>query len=219
LALVFLAALIITIGFCLFLGEAVFGSLGWGALHGMLLCIAIAVSLVLVALGMTPGSVAVMSVVAALGAAVVGVLAAGVTNYVWVTVTDSLNLPLAEDWQMLATVVLITAVIGAVIGALGWARLETRSGFFSWLIGGVVVAVLIGLYTAIPFGLQVGAAIGVTAWLVLWPVLLGLLVQSRGIDTDALQRRLLPMETIDQAKETMTWLQERAGRVRPPGQP
>lgn len=221
LALLFLAALTITIGFFLFFGEAVFGSLGWGALHGMLLLIAVAVSSVLVALGMTGGTVAIMAVVAALIGVLVGViLGTSFTNYLWLQLTDAVNLPVAEEWQVLVTVVLFSAIAGAVIGALAWARQETRSGFFTWLIGGAAVAVLFGLFTAIPFSAQVGAAIGVTAWLILWPTMLGLLVQARGIDTDALQRRLLPMETVDQAKETMTWLQERAGRVRrPPAQP
>ncbi len=213
-ALVMLASLTLIIGAFLFIGEAVFGSLGWGALHGTLLLIALAVTLVVVALGRTGADVGLRVFVSALVGAVIGVVFGfSATNWLWLQITDLLNLPVAEEWQVFVTVVLVSAVAGAVIGGLGWAVQSQRSSFLTWFVGGAIVATLFGLFIAIPFGPQVGAALGVTVALALWPTLLGLDLQQRGVDTEALQRKLLPMETIEQAQETMTWLQERTGRT------
>lgn len=214
LALVMLAALTFIIGTSLFVGEAVFGSLGWGALHATLFFVAIAVTLVVVALGRTAGDIAVALVVAVLAGVAVGVIfGLSATNWIWLQIADAVNLPVAEEWQVLATVVLFSALVGAVLGALGWAMQEHRTGFLAWFLGGALAVTLVGLFIAIPFGPQVGAAIGVTVGLILWSAWLVMDLGRRGVDTEALQRKLLPMETIEQAQETMTWLQERTGRA------
>ena len=213
-ALLMLASLTVIIGTSLFVGEAVFGSLGWGALHATLLFVAVAVTLVVIALGRTGRDVAVGVLVALLIGVPVGViLGLSAPNWLWLQITDAVNLPVADEWQVLVTVMVFSALAGAVLGALGWAMQDPRTSFLGWFLGGALVVTALGLFLAIPFGPQVGAAIGVTVGLVAWPAWLVMDLQRRGVDTEALQRKLLPMETFEQAQETMTWLQERGGRA------
>lgn len=56
---------LLPIGFILFLGDWLFGSIGWGVIHGVLFLVAIALSALLVALGVSGGRLGVAFLIAA----------------------------------------------------------------------------------------------------------------------------------------------------------
>jgi len=204
------ASLLIPIGLSLFLGEALFGSLGWGVMHGPLVLVGIAIAAVLVALGVGAGNVARDLVLAAIVGAIVGVVfALDLTNIGWTRLGETLNLQIEPALRPLvvgaATLAIVLGVLGLVLGA--W-----RAGYqaaFGGLVVGAIVGALLGAFTAIAFGPRVGAALGVTIGLVMWPVFMGLTVGRQGIDGEALKARFYPSQTIDTTKETIEWVRSR----------
>lgn len=60
----FVVGFLVPIGLLLFLGDWLFGSIGWGVLHGFLFLVAIAVNAVLVALGVSAGRLGVAFLIA-----------------------------------------------------------------------------------------------------------------------------------------------------------
>src|SRR6185503_16858345 len=72
--ILFVAAFLFLIGGILFLGEWLFGSIGWGVLLGFLLLLDVALVLMLLALDVKAGRIGSSFVVAAVAGIVVGVL-------------------------------------------------------------------------------------------------------------------------------------------------
>jgi hypothetical protein len=208
-ALAILLAFFLPIGGMLFAGEWIFGSIGWGLLHGTLGLIAIAVALVLVAL-YVPGLGRDV-----IGALVLGLLVALVLGFdlpnrlfAWIGEASALNVdpairPLVVG---IALVGLVGLLVGLVIG------IRVGDGVKDALlaaIGGLLVGALIGAFLSITFGLRVGFALGVAAFWLLMPVLMALRVQRAGIDVEALKARFIPQVTIDTAKESLEWAKTR----------
>lgn len=126
------AALIVTVGLPLFLGEWIFGSLGWGLLHGLLLMIGIAVAAGVLAIGLAGRLVAGSLVVAAIVGAIVGIaLGLDLTNRGWALVGDRLVPAAAPDIRPLAAaLVALPLVAGVLLGLLGAVQV-VRSGEYS----------------------------------------------------------------------------------------
>jgi len=202
LAMVLLAGVLLPVGLVLFLGEWVFGSIGWGVLLGSLLLLDVAVDAVLVGLGV-PGSRLGRSFLLALliGAIVGVVLGLDLTNRAWTLAGDAVLPGLDAGVRPLAIAVLALGIFGGVIGLLA-----ARGG---GLVGGAIAGVLVGVLTAVALGPRVGAAFGVLGALISWPVLAGLGVARTGIDTDALKARFYPGQTIETTKETIEWMRQR----------
>ena len=78
-ALLLFAAILASVGTTLFVGEWLFGSLGWGVLHGVLLCVALVAALLLAALEI-PGRHLAATFVAAVG---IGIVVAVVLGLAW----------------------------------------------------------------------------------------------------------------------------------------
>jgi hypothetical protein len=208
LACVLFLGLLLGIGLFLFLGEALFGSMGWGLLHGTLLLVALAVSAGLLAIRVP--RLGVMFVVAFLTGIVVAVLlGTHVPNEAWRRIGEGLNLGVDPGVRPLLVGTVILALVGALVGLV----LGYRSAALGGLIGGLVLGAIIGAVSALTPGWRVGIAIGITVWLLAWPVLMGVTVSREGIDGEALKARFWPQATIDTTKETIEWAKARMPRA------
>jgi hypothetical protein len=209
--------LLVPVGLTLFVGEWLFGSLGWGVLLGTELALALAVVLVLDALEV-PRPVLVARMAAALGAGIVVALLLGLaaTNAGWAALGDLLLPGVARSDRPLVTAVVVAVVGGGIVGALvaglRAAHERTRASV-AGLIGGALVGLIVGAFSAISFTPEVGTAIGLAVVLALWPVLSGL--ELRGYDWGALKARFYPSMTIKTAQETLEWLQGTIERMLP----
>ena len=203
------AGFLFLIGGVLFLGEWLFGSIGWGVLLGFLLLADVALVLVLLALDVKARRVGSAFVVAAMIGIVVGVaLALNLTNRGWTALGDQVAAAYNPDTR---TVLLALGISAAVLGVLGF-LLQIRNGFgaaIGGLIGGAVAGVLIGGLTVIAIPAQAGAAIGVLVTLIAWPILAGRDVMRTGVDGEALARKFTPEATIGLTKETIEWVRAR----------
>jgi hypothetical protein len=205
------AALLVAIGTPLFLGEWLFGSIGWGIILGLLLMLAIAVASAISALdakrswGIGPtlfGGIVV-------GAVVGVVLGLDLTNRGWTALGDAVAPGLDPSSRPLVLAVVSLAIIGGLLGLIsGAVGGGVRAGVGGLVAGGIVGA-LLGALTAIATGPRVGAAIGVATGLVVWIALMGLDVVRHGVDTDELKQRFWPERTIQAFKETIEWARER----------
>ena len=199
------------VGTALFLGEWIFGSMGWGILHGALFSIATAVVLVFGALRIRRGFLAGMLLVAVLiGVAVGTILGLAWPNAAYASIGESVVPGIDAGIRPLVVGVAIWAAVFALVGLLGGARAGGASGAVGGLVAGAILGALFGAFTAITFDLQAGAALGVTVTLVAWPALsaLGL----RGFDPEDLKRRFTPQASIDAAMETKTFVEARLRR-------
>jgi hypothetical protein len=198
-ALLMFTGVLLTVGGILFLGELLFGSIGWGLLDGSLLFVSVAVLLVLGAIEMGPGRAAAAFIVA-LGA---GLVVFAVLLVDWAAIVKD-NPGLPSEW-----------LLGPIVGglAIGLVGLAMGSGFGKWpTIGGFVAGagfgVGMGLLAAAGTGPRVAAAIGVAVLLLFWPICAAVMVFRNGIDKDKLRARFVPDQTIETTKETIEWVRE-----------
>ena len=205
------AALIVTVGLPLFLGEALFGSMGWGILLGVLLLAALALAAVVAAL--RPGiqaSIGGPFLAGVVVAVVVGVvLGLNITNRGWSTLADTLVPAMDAAYRPLVVAVVALAIVGAVVGLIGGAMAGGGSGAIGGLFAGFAAGLILGLVTAFAPGRRVGAAVGVEAGLITWIAAMGAGVARGGFDTEALKDRFWPARTIEATKETIEWARER----------
>lgn len=204
-----LAGLLFGIGLFLFLGEWLFGSLGWGVLLGTLLLVDIAVVAFLLALdvkGARLGSSLILATV--VGVVAGAMLALDLTHRGWTALGDAA----ASNYDASTrTVLLALGVSAAVVAVLGFVA-TIRNGFgaaIGGLLAGGIVGALLGGLTVISLPATVGAAIGVLVTLVLWPVLAGRDLMQTGVDGEAIMKRFTPDETIGLTKETIEWVRAR----------
>jgi hypothetical protein len=203
------AGFLFLIGGTLFLGEWLFGSIGWGVLLGFLLLADVALALVLLALDVKARRIGSAFVVAAVAGIVVGaLLALNLTNRGWTALGDQVAAAYNPDTR---TVLLALGISAAVLGVLGF-LLQIRNGFgaaIGGLIAGAVVGALLGGLTVIEIPAQAGAATGVLVALIAWPILAGRDVMRTGVDGEALAKKFTPEATIGLTKETIEWVRAR----------
>ncbi|HEY7590658.1 MAG TPA: hypothetical protein VH723_06675 [Candidatus Limnocylindrales bacterium] len=206
---VLLAALLLGIGLFLFLGEWIFGSMGWGILHGTLLLTGIAVAAGVAAVDYGARRIAANL----LGGVVIGI-AVGVvfgldlTWRGWSALGEAVVPTWAADTRPLITAVVAVGLVFGLLGAFAGRGGGIR-GILGGFVGGAIVGALLGAVTAIPLGPRVGAGIGVAVALIAWIALMGMGIARRGVDTDALKKRFTPDETIETTKETIEWVRRR----------
>jgi len=208
-ALAILLAFFVPIGGMLFAGEWIFGSIGWGLLHGTLALIAIAVTLILVAL-YVPGLGRDVIGALLLGLVVALVLGFDLPNRLFAWIGEAAALGIDPAVRPLAVGVALVGIIGLLAGLV--IGIRVGEGFKDAVlaaIGGLLAGAAIGAFLSITFGLRVGFALGVTAFWLLMPVLMALRVQRIGIDMEALKARFIPQVTIDTAKESLEWAKTR----------
>ena len=202
-------ALLVTIGGLLFIGDWVFGSLGWGILHGSLLFLAIAVTALIGALGWSGRAIGVAVLLAVLIGVGVGLLfGLNLSNQAWAALGEQVVPTVPAEIRPLVVGTAVLAILGAVLGLVLGAR-AGMGGAIVGLVGGAILGAAIGALSAITFTPEVGAAIGVSVALLAWPILLGIDVARRGVDTEALAAKFTPRETMDMTKETIEWVRAR----------
>jgi hypothetical protein len=208
LAAAILLAFLVPIGGILFAGEWIYGSIGWGLLHGTLGLIALAVALILVALRV-PSLGRDIVVALILGILVALVLGFELPNklFTWIGETGALGID--PGTRPLVVGLGIFAAIGLLTGLVAGIRIGGAKPIVIGVFAGIFAGAALGAFLSITFGLRVGAALGVTAFWLLMPILMGLRVRRTGIDVEALKARFIPQVTIDTAKESLEWVKAR----------
>jgi hypothetical protein len=217
LALLVLALLLLYIGSWLFFGEWLFGSMGWGIIHGTLLNVAL---IGLVAVNLAGGSVRayMLGLVAGLIVAIaVGLLlVSNAGNGLAEWGSDQLgDLALSEDWKP----TLLGLVVGAVVAAIamliaGWWR-GLRGRPLGWLtlamavVGGFVGALVASTRYDSPNGV---AGLAVMLGLLTWLILGGLFAYWRGFDTEGRYAGLVPRRTMDALEVSRDFLTSELNR-------
>ena len=213
--LVIVAVFLLVIGGALWLGEWLLGSIGWGALHGVLACLSVALALVLMAFGVSGRRIGRSLLVAIVLAGLIGLgLGLELPNRLYAGIGETAALALDPGVRPLVVGLLVGGLIGLVLGivvAIG--MVASGGGRIGSVVGLTVVGAVVGAFTAITFGAQVGVALGITAGYIAWAALMGVDVARRGIDLEGLKDRFYPSQTIETSKETLEWLKKRM----PPG--
>lgn len=202
------AVFLITIGTTLFLGEWLFGSLGWGVLHGATTSaavIVVAAGYVVKPEGMHLARNLALGLVATVLLSII--FALGLTNQAWQAVTDALNLGLDVAYRLLGVALALSVIVFAILGGIvaGWRGGGKR--VTSGIVLGVFIGLAFGAFTALDPGLQVGIALGIFFGLVIVIVLTAVDIAQGGIDEERLKARFYPGQTIATTKETVEWLQ------------
>jgi hypothetical protein len=206
-----LLTLLLSIGGMLFVGEWVFGSIGWGLLLGSELLIAVAVMAVLVALRV-PRLARDIVIAFILGVVTGLVLGFDLPNALFRSIGDASGLGVDAAVRPLVLGVVVVGILGAIVGLVLGAKGGGGSGALGGLVRSLIAGALAGAFLSITFGLRVGAALGVATFLLAWPVLNGIRTQRQGIDTEALKNRFYPSTTIDTTKESIEWAKARVPR-------
>jgi hypothetical protein len=213
LAALLMVALLVTLGGFLFLGEWLFGSIGWGVLLGTFLLLDVAAIAVLIALDVKGSRITSSLLVALVVGLVVGVvMALDLTHRGWTALGDSAAAAYDPNTR---AVLLAMGISALVLGMLGFAT-GIRNGFsHAWgrLLVWAVIGVLVGLFTVVSIPATVGAALGVFFALVTWPFVAGRDLARTGVDGEALAKKFIPQQTIDLTKETIEWVRARTPLV------
>lgn len=214
-ALLLFAAILGSVGTALFIGEWLFGSIGWGVLHGVLFCMALVVVLLLGALEIPRRHLA-TSLVGALALGIVAAVVLGLAwpNQLFARVGDSLIPGVDPGVRPLVAGLALVALVIGVLGFLAGARVGGAGGAVGGLVGGAVVGALVGAFLAISFSPRVGIALGTCATLIAWPALAAPALRS--YDWGVLKARYWPGTTIETTKETIEWVRARTPLGRKP---
>jgi hypothetical protein len=218
------AVSLLAIGGTLFLGEWIFGSIGWGVLHGTLLAagviIVLALSIIEAPRQLITRPLA-WGVVAGLGTTLILGLNVPRNLSEWVADLVIANVAPALDPQYAPAVVAMIAfaIVGGVVGLVVGARGQGAVGAVSGLLVGALLGALIGLlFGGLTFDWRVAGAIGLTVGLITWIALMGWRASKANLDPQARFEKLWPRETYETALETRTWLeQEWTKRLPRPG--
>jgi hypothetical protein len=201
------------VGGFLFLGEWLFGSMGWGLAHGVLFGVAIIVTLILAIVG-APASRSLAGLVVAF-LAVIGIALLAGLNVGHDTAAYFAG-QLASPFDSPGLVALLGgALIGGVVLMLVLVLVGGLSGAVSGLLLGAVLGAVLGwLLAGAPWTWPPAVGMAIALGLILWPVLAVVLAWPT-IDLEARFSTLYPRQSIDAANETRAWLEEQWQRRRP----
>ena len=168
--LVVFAAFLLVIGVALGIGEWVFGSMGWGVIHGVEAFLSIAMAAILVAVGIS-GVRIVRSLAFAI---IVGILVGlifglDLPNRLYAAIGETLALQIEPGVRPLAVAVGIWGLIGAVVGLAVAYRLRQVGGSIALLVT-LVASIALGAALAGRVLPDVGSVLVVAVWLVLGAV-------------------------------------------------
>lgn len=201
------------VGGFLFLGEWLFGSIGWGLAQGVLFALALIVVLGFGVVG-APWRVAGISFVVALVLTVGLALLLG-SNVLYET-ANYFAQQLVAPFNTPASVALITGalVLGLLLAIVGW-----RAGGAGGALGGLLAGALLGLILGWLIGglaWQWPPAVGlaITLGLILWAAVHAALAWPR-LDLGEHFGRLKPRQSIDAANQTKEWLEKQWQTRRP----
>jgi hypothetical protein len=176
------------IGLLLFVGEWLFGSIGWGVLLFTELGVAIALTAVITALGVTGSRIGSAIGVGVVVAVVLGVvLGLALTNEGWSRLGASVFPNVEGGFRPLGTAMAFSAAVVGVIGLVLGARAGGVGGAIGGLIGGALLGVVIGALSAIRFGPGPGVALGIAVGGIVWIALVARALMEVGVDTEKLK--------------------------------
>jgi hypothetical protein len=204
------------VGGLLFLGEWLFGSIGWGLLLGSELLLVISLASLLAAVR-ADGAKRAAITAGITGLLTAVVLGASLANLLWTAVGSALLPGVEEGVRPLVTGTLIVAVIGLVVGLIAGAKFAGNKytdtefamakGAAAGAGGGLLAGALFGAFSAIAFGPRVGIALALSLLLVVFAATWGFLART-GIDAEELKKRFIPQATIDTTRETIEWAKQ-----------
>ncbi len=213
-----LAAILLYVGSFLFFGELLFGSMGWGIIHGTLLAAAF---IGFVAIDLAGGQVARYGWGAAIGVAVgiiiAVILLSNVGNIGGEALKDRLSdtfvtedLPFGEAWLVTLGGLVLGGLVALIIAAvIGWrSQLRGRAligaSIAGFLLGGFVGAIWLSTRYAAPDGVL---GLAITLGFLTWIISGAILAARAGFDPEARYANLVPRESIaafEQTKDFMT---------------
>jgi hypothetical protein len=199
------------VGGFLFLGEWLFGSLGWGLAHGALLAMALIVVVAMAMLGTGRGPVLgglLLAAVATVGLALL--LASNIAHNTAAYAAQQLSAPL--DTAEAVSAIAGALVLGLLL-AIVMARLGGAGGAVAGLVVGAVLGAILGYLVGSAWTLAPAVAFAITIGLVLWPILVVVLAWPN-LDPAERFARLKPTQTIETTKETKAWLEKEWQRRR-----
>jgi hypothetical protein len=192
------------VGGFLFLGEWLFGSIGWGLAHGVLFPLAIIGSVAVLMLGASRGPIVGGFVVALIVTIALAVLLAlNVVHDTAAYFAQQLAAPL--DTPEAVGAVAGAVVVGLVLLLALW-RVGGAGAGVAGLVAGSLLGAVLGFMLASPWTAPPAAGFAITVGLILWPILV---VAFAWPSLDPAERfsRLKPTTTIETANETKAWLE------------
>jgi hypothetical protein len=204
-----LAGLLFGIGLFLFLGEWLFGSIGWGVLLGTLLLVDVAIALVLLALDVKGGRLGTSFAMAAVVGVVIGIVfGLDLPHRGWTVLGDAVASAYDPSTRTVLLAIGSSAAVGAILGLLN--RMAGGVGdAIAGVVVGAIIGAIIGLLTVVSLAPTVGAALGVLVALVVWPILSARDLMRTGVDGEAIMKKFTPDQTIGLTKETIEWVRAR----------
>ena len=201
-----LTSILLYVGGALFLGEWLFGSIGWGLAHGVLLGITIMVILGLAIVGARARTAVYSFLLSVL--IVVGVAVLCGSNVAYDAIAQASG-NLAQPFGAPGVIALFG---GIVLGALLFGILFAFVGGAKGAIGGAILGVFLGaivgwLIAGAPWTWPPAVAFAIMIGLVAWPIL-AVMFAYPSLDPAARFARLKPQQSIDAANETRAWMEE-----------
>lgn len=205
--LLLFAGLLMPIGLTLFVGEWLFGSIGWGVLLGTELTIGGAIVLLFAGLYVPiPRILGRLLVALLVGIILAVLLALDVPHHAFVSAGASVVPSIDPGPRPLIVGLVLGALVGAILGIIvGLGRRLGAGGTFGAAIGLAILGLAVGAIVAIDYSPAVAIALGLALALALWPSLVAIDTYRRGIDLEALKNRFYPRLTVETTKETIEW--------------
>jgi hypothetical protein len=205
LALLLTMANMLYIGGFLFIGEWLFGSIGWGLAHGTLFALGLALVLVLAIVGASRATAILSFAVATLLTIGLALLLGSNLAY---TSAANVAAQLAAPVNSASAVAIIAGVvIVGVLFALMLARVGGRSGAVGGLVLGAFLGIILGfLIGAAPWTWPPAMGFAITVGLIAWPIVNFVLAWPK-LDVGARFSQLYPKQTIETVTETREWLE------------
>ena len=201
------------VGGFLFLGEWLFGSIGWGLAHGVLFGLALIVVLGFAVLG-TSWRTALISFAAATVLTIGLALLLG-SNALYET-ANYVATQLAAPFNSPASVALLAGalLLGVLLALLFWRGGGGGAAIFGLILGGVLGLLLGWLIGGIAWSWPPAVGFAITLGLIVWPILHVALAWPR-LDMEERFGRLKPTQTMEAAAETREWLEKQWQTRRP----
>lgn len=209
----FLTGILLYVGGFLFVGEWLFGSMGWGLAHGVLFGLGLIVVLGFAIVGVGLRLAVVSLVFAALLAAGLALLlgsqvAYETAEYFAGQLAAPLNSPAALS-------LLVGALVVGVLLAIALWRAAGAGGAVAGLIVGALLGLVLGwLIGGIAWERPPAVGFAIMIGLILWPILHAAMAWPR-LDLEEHFGRLKPRQTMEAASETRQWLEEQWQTRRP----
>jgi hypothetical protein len=206
LVIAFMTGTLLYVGGFLFMGEWLFGSIGWGLAHGVLLGLALIVVLAMTILG-ARRRVTLLSLGLALLVTIGVALLCGSNVISDAAASTARNLASPFDSPGLVAL-LVGALVGAVVFALLLIRVGGRRGFVGGLFLGLLLGMPVGwLIAGAPWTWPPAVGFSIVFGLIAWPIL-DVVLAWPGLDPAERFKKLYPQQSIDAANETKAWLEE-----------